>query len=443
VRVAVTGGSGQLGTLVLRRLADDRAVKEIVALDLRPPLIVSGKLRDVRADVRDAGILEHLRGCDALVHLAFLVAKRGARELQDDVNVRGSANVFRAALLAGVHRILYSSSVAAYGVLPGMPVPISEETPRRRQPEFWYACAKYDVEADLDALEREHPDLSVTRFRPAILIGRRMEHQLGKALRRRLLPAIDELPIVWDEDVADAFLLALKSGAKGAFNLAAVEPLSAKELAREGGMRVLRVPRKPLRALERALERLRMIAPADPGWLSTGNLTLVYSAEKAKRELGWKPRHPAARDVIRAYAAHVPRRLDRKIRLWARIVDGASRAQGPRPDLAGYDSTIHLDLTGPGGGDFTIRVAEGRVRLLRGAPRPANASVSMKASTLRELLAGRSDVAAAHLTGKIRIDGQGHAALVVGGLVAGFRNAGKQPGWRGFTARRIARWIAA
>jgi len=107
VRVAVTGGSGQLGTLVLRRLADDRTVKEIVALDLRPPLIVSGKLRDVRADVRDPGIGEHLRGCDAVIHLAFVVAKRGARKEQDDVNVRGSANVFRAALAAGVRRILY------------------------------------------------------------------------------------------------------------------------------------------------------------------------------------------------------------------------------------------------------------------------------------------------------------------------------------------------
>src|SRR4051794_37668725 len=133
MRVAVTGGSGQLGTLVLRRLADDRSVKEIVALDRRPPLIVSGKLRDVRADVRDPAIGEHLRGCDALIHLAFVVAKRGARAEQDDINVRGSANVFRAALTGGVRRILYSSSVAAYGIVPGLPVPVTEGTPRTRQ----------------------------------------------------------------------------------------------------------------------------------------------------------------------------------------------------------------------------------------------------------------------------------------------------------------------
>jgi nucleoside-diphosphate-sugar epimerase len=442
VRVAVTGGSGQLGTLLLRRLADDRAVKEIVAIDLRPPLIVSGKLCDVRADVRDAGIREHLRGCDAVVHLAFLVAKRGARELQDDVNVRGSANVFRGALEAGVRRIVYASSVAAYGVVPGHPVPIVEETPRVRQPDFWYACAKYDVEADLEALEREHPDLSVARFRPTILIGRRMEHQLGSALRHGVLPRSGPLPLVWDEDVADAFLLALKSGARGAFNLSADEPLPAEELAREGGLRVLRM-RGPMRAVDRAMTALRLVPPSDPGWLSTSALTLVYSSEKARRELGWKPRYPTCREVIRAYAANVPRRLDRRIRVWARVVDGASRQGPPRPELRGYDSTIHLDLAGPGGGDFTLRVAGGRVRFVRGAPRPANGAVSLKASTLLDLLAGRGDFAGANLSGRIRVDGQGHAALIVGGLIAGFRDAGKQPGWRGYTARKLARWIAA
>ena len=166
MKVAVTGAAGQLGTQLLRLLVADRSVKEIVALDLRPPLIVSGKLRDVRADVRDPAIGQHLAGCDALIHLAFLVAKRGQRSLLDEVNVAGSANVFRAALEAGVRRILYASSVAAYGVVPGLPVPVVEETPRTRQPGFWYACAKFDVEARLDALQAAHPDLSVARLRP-------------------------------------------------------------------------------------------------------------------------------------------------------------------------------------------------------------------------------------------------------------------------------------
>src|SRR5690348_10340443 len=126
MRVAVTGGAGQLGTLVLRRLCADRTVAEVRSLDLRPPLAVSPKLKAVEADVRDPELARHLDGCDVLVHLAFLVAKRGKRELQDQVNVEGSKNVFRAALQAGVRRIVYASSIAAYGVVPGHPEPIVE-----------------------------------------------------------------------------------------------------------------------------------------------------------------------------------------------------------------------------------------------------------------------------------------------------------------------------
>jgi len=442
MRVAVTGGSGQLGTLVLRRLADERSVSEIVALDLRPPLIVSGKVREVRADVRDPGVVEQLRGCDALIHLAFLVAKRGERALQDSVNVGGSENVFRAALQAGVRRILYASSVAAYGVVPGLPVPVVEDTPRIRQPAFWYACAKFDVEAILDGLERQHADLSVARIRPAILIGRRMEHQLGAAMRRRLLPDGGSMPVVWDEDVADAFLLALKTGARGAFIAAAEEPLPARELAQAAGMRVLRVPRGLLRGLEKLVAGLHLLPPNDPGWLAAADFPLVYSSEKARRELGWKPRCPTAREVMRGYAENVPRRMDRRIAIWSRAVDRASRSEPPRQELAGSTSVAHLDLTGPGGGDLTLRVIDGRVRLSRGAPRPAQSAVTMRAALFLDLLAGRTDFAAAQIAGRVRIDGQPFAGLLVAGMIATFRAAGSRPGLRGAAARGLLRWVA-
>src|SRR4051812_26220285 len=126
MRVAVTGGAGQLGTLVLRRLCADRTVAEVRSLDLRPPLAASPKLKAILADVRDPDFARHLDGCDVLVHLAFLVAKRGEREAQDLVNVEGSKNVMRAALRGGIRRIVYSSSIAAYGVVAGHPVPLLE-----------------------------------------------------------------------------------------------------------------------------------------------------------------------------------------------------------------------------------------------------------------------------------------------------------------------------
>src|SRR5205085_8752646 len=100
-----------------------------------------------------------------------------------------------------------------------------------------------------DQLEPQHPQVSIARMRPAILIGRRIEHRLGTALRRGIIPdgGNRALPLVWDEDVADGFVLALQKSARGAFNLAAAEPLPPRELARAAGLRVLKMPLRALR----------------------------------------------------------------------------------------------------------------------------------------------------------------------------------------------------
>src|SRR5262245_28590879 len=121
MRVVVTGGSGQLGTLVLRRLTADRSVASIVSLDLRPPSVASSRIRAVKADVRDPDLERLLDGADAVVHLAFLVTQHRPGGVFESVNIGGSKNVFEAAARARAKQIVYASSVAAYGCVPGHP----------------------------------------------------------------------------------------------------------------------------------------------------------------------------------------------------------------------------------------------------------------------------------------------------------------------------------
>src|SRR5262249_40573734 len=154
MKVAVTGGSGQLGSLVLGRLIDDRKVKQIVSLDLVPPSLASGKLSFALDDVRGPDLARHFQGCDALVHLAFVVMQHMDRGVRHGINVAGSRNVFRAAQAAGIKQFCYASSIAAYGVVAGHPVPIVEDTPRRYEPDFAYAANKFEVEAWLDQFEK-------------------------------------------------------------------------------------------------------------------------------------------------------------------------------------------------------------------------------------------------------------------------------------------------
>src|SRR5262249_44604144 len=157
---------------------------------------------------------------------------------------------------------------------------------------FAYASAKFEVEAFLDDFERAHADVAVTRLRPGVLVGANMDHVLGRVLRAGFLPYASRtpLPLVWDEDVADAVAIALDRRVAGAFTLAADEPLPAPTLARATGLRPLPLPRLLVKAVN-AVARV-----ADSGWTDGAAVVPVFSSEKAKRELGWRPSCATSRE---------------------------------------------------------------------------------------------------------------------------------------------------
>jgi UDP-glucose 4-epimerase len=445
VRVVVTGGAGQLGSRVLRRLAHDRKITAITSIDLRPLAVASPKVRAVIADVRDPEIARHLEGHDALVHLAFVVTDVRPRAEIDAINVGGSANVFAAAARVGIKQIVYSSSIAAYGVVPGHPEPITEEATRVHQPSFAYAATKFEVEALLDRFELEHPDIVVARLRPALLLGHDMDHALGDSLRRSRLADLGAapLPVVWDEDVADALALALLKGARGAFNLAADDALTSRELAQRTDLRVMRIPPWLSRFVV-ASPRIAKLATGravDPAWLESAGSRMIISSERAKRELGWRPRCPTALDVVRRHRVEVARRLDPRIAFFFRAV-GRSGPRSSAEQERGIKLDIHLRLTSPDGGDVTIALDQGSIAIRRGVPRPPSATVTLTTETFRQLLAGHTDVTTAQLVGSVRLEGEPAAAMVLDAIFTGLRAAGKRSGWRGMVARRLATWCS-
>jgi UDP-glucose 4-epimerase len=445
VKVAVTGGSGQLGALVLRRLLDDRAVERVVDLDRVPPPLVHGKLELRRLDVRDRDALgAALDGCDALVHLAFAVTARLPRLEFDAINVGGSENVFRAAAAAGIRRLVYVSSIAAYGVVPGHPRPIVESTPRVLQDDFPYAAAKYRVEEFLDLFEAEHPDLRIARLRPSILIGRRFGNPLAAALGASLesgkLPVSSSAPVavVWDEDVADAVVAALRREARGAFNLCAGEPLPPAELAERLGLRPRRVTR-PLLWLAGVLARIGGGEAVDPSWGRQRGVTMIVSSERAKQELGWQPRCPTVADVFRRYLEVAPGR-DRRAADFLRFLDRAARLRPPRAGASGTLGPVHLCLTGRGGGDFILLSENGRLSIRDGLPRPPKSSATLAVGLWRDLVLGKTSFPTAQLTGKVRLEGDSSATFLIPGILARLRQESAAKGLSGRVLRsRIRR----
>jgi putative sterol carrier protein len=182
-------------------------------------------------------------------------------------------------------------------------------------------------------------------------------------------------------------------------------------------------------------------APFDPVWLSVGDVDMTASSARAREVLGWHPRYPTAAAVMRHFDEVVPGRLDPRLRLFFGATRLAAKRRPPLPELAGMNEHIHVEITGRSGGNLGIHVEDSRIRVSAQPPRPPTSVVSLSDRLLLDLLAGRTDLGAAQLTGRIRIDGEPRAAMLLGGLIGSFRMARQQRGVPGLIGRGLAAWM--
>jgi dihydroflavonol-4-reductase len=118
MKVLVTGGSGYIGSAVVRQLAKSGQEAKVLVRESDDLRNLAGlDVEYAYGDVRDYHSLEGaLDGCDRVFHLAAIYAIWLPKpRLMDEVNVQGSKNVFEACLSRGIEKVVYTSSVAALG----------------------------------------------------------------------------------------------------------------------------------------------------------------------------------------------------------------------------------------------------------------------------------------------------------------------------------------
>jgi UDP-glucose 4-epimerase len=207
-------------------------------------------------------------------------------------SVEGTANV-----VAGrPRRVVFASSAAVYGAWPDNPLPLRETDPARPNPECCYAEQKLTAER----LCRESAPALVLRI--GAVLGAHADPQIARATRgyRWAVPAIrgarEALQFVEEGDVAAALLAAGRSSATGVCNVSTADWLSADDIARIAGGRVLRLPRRVLVSASEAIFQLRLLPfGRDRSALLNGPLAL--GCERASDLLDWQPTRRSA-DVL-------------------------------------------------------------------------------------------------------------------------------------------------
>ena len=168
MRIAVTGSTGKLGSVVAEELRS--AGHTVIGMDVvgtRGPDFVQVDLTDYGQVVDALGGVDRSTPFDAVVHLAAIPAPG----IRTDVatfhnNMPSTFNVFWAAVRLGIRRIVSASSETVLGLpfdVPPPYIPVDEEYPAR--PESVYSIVKVLEEQLATELVRWHPDLSITALR--------------------------------------------------------------------------------------------------------------------------------------------------------------------------------------------------------------------------------------------------------------------------------------
>jgi len=261
-----------------------------------------------QGDVLDRDAVDALvAGADVVVHLAFIIM--GGRQESRRINLEGSENVFAAAAQAErVRRLVYTSSVAAYGFHSDNPQPLTEDVPPRGSEEHYYSAEKAELEATLRATVAGSA-LDVYVFRPCIVTGPDALMPIESIpwpLRRSPVTILPDTGIpfqlVHHDDVATALVAAARAaGPPGVYNLAGPGELTPRDLAAALGWHSLPIPRSAA-SLAAATTSLPLV-PAQAQWLNAFRVPMVMSTDRARRQLRWRPRHSAADTLAAAVAA--------------------------------------------------------------------------------------------------------------------------------------------
>jgi UDP-glucose 4-epimerase len=307
VNVFVAGGAGYIGSVCVEELLD--AGHEVTVYDNLSEghrSAVDNRAVFIRACLSDpGGIRKAIRDskADAIVHFAAS-ALVGESMLDPSKyfrnNVCNGLNLLDAAVGEGVKKFVFSSTCATYGP-PGRKA-MTEDLPQR--PINPYGESKLMFEKMLLWCERVH-GLEFVAFRYFNAAGASEKFGEHHRVESHLIPNVLKVPLgrasscqimgtdyptpdgtcirdyIHIIDLAQAHILALQPGRKGFYNLGNGGGYSVRQVINV----CEKVTGRPIPTVEKPRR------PGDPP-------KLVAAADKARRELGWKPEYPGLEQII-------------------------------------------------------------------------------------------------------------------------------------------------
>jgi UDP-glucose 4-epimerase len=297
MKALVTGTSGHLGEALARALTE--AGHEVAGLDIVADRFTThvGSIAD-RNSVRQA-----MRDADVVFHAATLHKPHvGTHSRQDfvDTNVTGALNLLEEASASGIGAFVFTSSTSVFGdaLMPPEGEPAAWITEAVMPiPKNIYGVTKAAAE-DLCQLFQRNQGLPVIVLRTSRFFPEEDDHKsVREAYSDENLKANEYLYRRAEiSDVVSAHLLAAEQAPRlgfGKYIVSATTPFRREDLTQLRSDAAA-VARRRVPAYEAEYERR--------GWRMPADIDRVYVNDRARRELGWRPRYDFSHVIERLRA---------------------------------------------------------------------------------------------------------------------------------------------
>ncbi|HKE23396.1 MAG TPA: NAD-dependent epimerase/dehydratase family protein [Bryobacteraceae bacterium] len=313
--ILLTGANGHLGANLLRQLLREGADVRVLLRPRRDNSTVAGLPVDhAFGDLRDPESLARaLRGCSHVYHTAAMVALHNRGQEIFEHNVIGTKNLLRAAMGAGVAKVVVSGSLSAVGYVPGQPS--DESMPFNPfEAHMPYAFSKAGVEQE--CLKAAADGLNVVVAISCAILGpwdfkpSRMGRVLVDFANGRMLAYIPGgFEFVTARDIAAGHMLAMDKGRSGqryifGSGFRSVDDLMATYQRVTGRARPIRIPAGLMAAVARVSSFvLTHCRPDVPQRFTPASVRLLRmerraDCTRAREELGYRP--TSIEDAIQA-----------------------------------------------------------------------------------------------------------------------------------------------
>jgi UDP-glucose 4-epimerase len=298
----VTGVSRDAGARCARTLAEDPSIGTVIGVDVVPPRAELGRVRFVRADIRNPVIAKVIAAedVDTVVHTGVVATpgSAGGRSSMKEINVIGTMQLLAACQKApGVAKLVVKSSTTVYGAGPRDPAMFTEEMAPRATHHHGLSKDAVEVEGYVRGFARRRPDVCVSTLRMANWIGPKTDSPITRYFGLPVVPTVfgfdARLQFLHEDDGVEAIRHATVNDLAGTYNLAGDGVLTLSQAIRRLGRPTLRLPSFTASSTAAAVRRARL-ADFSPDQITFLTFGRGVDTTRMRTEFGFEPKYTTA-----------------------------------------------------------------------------------------------------------------------------------------------------